>query len=714
MSLFMVTRLFKEFRRRGVFTVIVPYSVTAWLLVQVASILVPALALPYWVVSFTVVCTLIGFPIAFYISWFFDWTEHGLKRTPKRENTEESVPLSRRHWLGLGLVSVAAIAIGVLSFDHLKAQHSLPSDFVAKPKDATLAVMVFKDLSPTQDLAYLAEGLAEDLIVNLGQTNLLQVTALSSTRPFIGKNEPAQHIAKQLQVSTLLEGSIRMDGNQILITANLIDADSGKTQWTQKYSRKLESFTQLTSEISRAISNKLSDNISADTARASASKAGSADAYLMTLKGKQALRERTMESITSARKYFEQAQSFDPEYAPAYVGAAQAIRQLAFEPEYYGDMDPQIAEKLARANIEKALVRAPDVAEVYGVLGAIDKLAGNDDGALANYDKAIELNHSYADAHLWRYLLLKNMGRLADAEASLQTAQKLDPLSPVVLINVGNTEFRNGDFAAANITYQQLIEYYPESPLGYRSLASSYYLQGDLTNSAEYWHQALLLSPESELYRTHLGDLFLEAGLAKAASVLLYEDYYEVNIAIANQEFTKVLELAQFYSKAYPDDSLVKFESAMYEVMWGDIEVGRQMFREIDDSIEETGYFDAATCAPGIFMAYAFDQGERQAYWYNKCELYLQTRLSEPYITSEVYYLQARIAALDNNNKKAQQALINAINEGWRLNWVLYDPILTDVIKAPDVQERLEFMQTDLAKHKAALIIKAKQWGYTD
>lgn len=710
----MVTRLFKEFRRRGVFTVLVPYSVTAWLLVQVASILVPALALPFWVVSFTVVCSLIGFPIAFYISWFFDWTEEGIKRTPKRENTEEIVPLSRRHWLGLGLVSIAAISIGIMSFSHLKSQHSMPSSSLAKPKDATLAVMVFKDLSPTQDLAYLAEGLAEDLIVNLGQTNLLQVTALSSTRPFKDKNEPAQSIAKQLNVSTILEGSIRMDGNQILITASLINAESGQTQWTQKYSRQLASFTQLTSEISRAISNKLSDQLSEDNTRSVASKAGSADAYLMTLKGKQALRERTMESVTLARKYFEQAQSFDPEYAQAYVGAAQAIRQLAFQPEYYGDMDPQIAEKLARANIEKALVRAPNMAEVYGVLGAIDKLAGNEDSALANYDKAIELNHSYADAHLWRYLLLKAMGRLKDAEASLQTAEKLDPLSPVVLLNVGNTEFRKGEFTAANKTYEQLIEYYPDSPLGYRGLASSYYLQGDLTNSAEYWHQALTLSPKSELYRTSLGNLFLETGLAKAASALLYEDYYEVNIAIANQDFVKVLELARFANKAYPNDPLVKFESAMYEVMWGEKEQGRLMFREIDDTIEATEYFDKATCAPGIFMAYAFDQGERHQYWFNKCEQYLQSRLSEVYITSEVFYLKARIAALDNDNKKAQQALIDAINEGWRLDWVLYDPILTDVIKAPDVQERLEFMQADLAKHKAALIIKAKQWGYTD
>ena len=162
----MASQLFKEFRRRGVFAVLIPYAVTAWLLVQVASILVPALALPFWVVSLTVVCSLIGFPIAFYISWFFDWTEDGIKRTPKRESIEEIVPLSRRHWLGLGLVSISAISIGMLSFGHLKSQHSMPSDLPTEPKDATLAVMVFKDLSPTQDLAYLAVGLAEDLVVS--------------------------------------------------------------------------------------------------------------------------------------------------------------------------------------------------------------------------------------------------------------------------------------------------------------------------------------------------------------------------------------------------------------------------------------------------------------------------------------------------------------------------------------------------------------------
>ena len=110
----MASQLFKEFRRRGVFAVLIPYAVTAWLLVQVASILVPALALPFWVVSLTVVCSLIGFPIAFYISWFFDWTEDRTKRTLKRENTESIEPLSRRNCMVLGHGTTASIPKGMV------------------------------------------------------------------------------------------------------------------------------------------------------------------------------------------------------------------------------------------------------------------------------------------------------------------------------------------------------------------------------------------------------------------------------------------------------------------------------------------------------------------------------------------------------------------------------------------------------------------------
>jgi tetratricopeptide (TPR) repeat protein len=434
----------------------------------------------------------------------------------------------------------------------------------------------------------------------------------------------------------------------------------------------------------------------------------------MTLKGKQALRERTIESVTLARKYFEQAQSFDPEYAPAYIGAAQAIRKLAFDIEYYGKMEPKIAEKLARTHIEKALIRAPNMAEVYGVLGEIERLAGDNDQALANYDKAIVLNSSYADAHLWRYLVLLNMNRIPDAEVSLRIAQKLDPLSPVIMFNVGNIEINKGNFETSNSIYEKIINYYPDSPFGYRGFAASYYAQGDLTNSAEYWHQVVKLSPKSELYRESLGNLFLEIGLASAAASLLDEEYYEVNLAIARKDFTKVLELARFADKAYPNDALVKFESAMYEVMWGDQEAGRLMFREIDTTIEDTGYFDVSTCAPDIYMAYAFDAGDRRNYWQNKCEQYLQSRLGESYITSEIYYLQARMAALKGDDTLAKQALINAINEGWRLDWVLYDPILKDVITDTKVQERINFMLADLSKHKVALSIKVKQWGYIE
>jgi TolB-like protein/Tfp pilus assembly protein PilF len=707
----MIKIFFSELKRRGAISVLLPYTLTVWLVIQVASIVLPALAAPEWVLTLIIIVSAIGFPIVFYIAWFFDYTETGFKLTPTRHKTDVIEPLSLRHWLGLSLISVAAIASGLIIFDNLKTKQDLNAGIMPAPQDETIAVMVFRDLSPEQELAYLTEGLAEELIVTLGQTSKLTVTALSSSRQFAGTNEAPAKIGEMLGVASILEGSVRLTGDQITVTATLLDSATGKTRWTQKYARSLSKIAALENEVAQAIYNQLTDSL-LESGDKMSGHAASADAYLMYLRGRQSMRERSKEAIQEARKYFEQAINLDSEYAPAYVGLADSIRFLTAGVMSFGDIEPQIAIPLAKRNIDKAMLRSPNMATAFAALGQIEWLAGNNDAALAAYDKAISLNHSYADVHLWRYLLLIKIGRTEDALDSLATAQKLDPLSPAIMLDVGAEKVRQGKMQEALTVYEQLITLQPESPLGYRGAAGAAYLQGDLVASAKFWHLALQRSPESTQLKDSLGSLFLELHLPQAAVSLLPEDEYAVNFAIAAEDYAKALSIIHTDQQGDPNEPLLAYEAAWYELLWGDKERAKTLLRGIQDSIKTTGYYDEKTCAPNIIMAYAYEVPEQREPWLDICRQYVRSRTQAKHVNAELSYLQARLFALDGDLDKAATLLIEAIDGGWRSEWTPFDPLLSALLPRQDVQEKLAWLQQDLVQQRQQVLELAKRWGY--
>ena len=355
--------------------------------------------------------------------------------------------------------------------------------------------------------------------------------------------------------------------------------------------------------------------------------ATTSDAYVMYLQGRQQFRLRTPQSIKQARKYFEQAIGLDTEYAPAYVGVADSVRLLAKGVENYGDIEPAIAARVAKESIDKALLRDPELPEAYAALGNVALLEGRNEDALAAFDKAIQLNPSYADAHMWRFLVLRNMARNTDALASLETAKTLDPLSPVILKNWAIEKSRSKDVAAALAVFDKLIELDPESPVGYKGAAQVAYSSGDLVRSAEYYHEVLKRSPDTEQYRLGLGDVFMIAGMPDAAAKLLDEDVYKVNLAIAGGDYQRALEMIRFAHASQPDDPLLTFEHAWYEMLWGEREKGRELLRSVDATILSTGWFDQNYCSPHIEMAYAFPAGADRERWLKTCRTYVAEQL---------------------------------------------------------------------------------------
>jgi len=709
----MLGRLLHELRRRNVLSVMAAYTIGAIALVSAADVIVPALAMPDWVVTLLLIVLLALAPIVAYLSWFFELTADGVTRVRGGAEGEKPRPFSALNWASLAMIVVGASVLGYFVFDEVRDRQArlAQGGAVGDVEGQSLAVMVFNDLSPEKGLDYLTEGLAEELSSALGKIGGVQVIAVSSTRRFAERTDAPDVIGSELGAATLLAGSIRLDGSRLLITANLIDAASGKTRWSERFARPLDEIFQVQQEIAQAILNRIVDDYAQPQGTRLTGQATSTDAYVMYLQGRREFRNRTPDSIRKARKLFEQSVGFDPEYAPGYVGISDTVRLLTKGVENYGDLDPAIAAEVAKQNVDKALLRDPQLPEAYAALGNVAVMGGRNDEALAAYDKAIQLNPNYADAHLWRFQVLRNLARNVDALASLETAKKLDPLSPVILKNWAIEKARRKDVAAALQVFDKLIALDPQSPVGYRGAAQVAYSSGQLVRSADYYHEVLKRSPQTEQYRVALGDVFMLVGLPAAAEKLLNEDTYRVNLVIAAGDYPRALEMIRFAHAAQPDDPLLTFEHAWYELLWGEGEKGRELLRSLDQKILATGWFDRNFCSPHIEMAYAFDGADRKR-WLDTCKKYVAEQIASGYSNAELSYMAARVAALEGKPIAAQKAFVEAVQSGWRQPWTANDPLIATIVKAPAVRKALETLTRDLGEQRVQLEERARRWSY--
>src|SRR5438876_8740628 len=224
---------FAELRRRNVYKVAITYAVVAWLFVQAASILLPTFDAPCWVMKTLVVLLALGFAMAVLISWAFEATPEGLKRT---ENVPPDVAAKLPTWsprkFATFIIGVVVIAAGLLAFNLWRNKTettSRNSASAARTEAAakSIAVLPFVNMSADKNDEYLSDGVSEELITALSKITGLQVKARTSSFAFKGKNEDIQKIGELLHVNHLLEGSVAKAGNKLRITAQLIEASDG-------------------------------------------------------------------------------------------------------------------------------------------------------------------------------------------------------------------------------------------------------------------------------------------------------------------------------------------------------------------------------------------------------------------------------------------------------------------------------------------------------
>lgn len=427
--------IWDELRRRRVVSTAAAYLAVAFVGLQLGEILFPAFDVGPGALRILFGFFLALFPIVLALSWVYDVTGSGLTRTDADE-----APAGPHPAILAGVV-VSALAVGGVGW--WAVRNVDPAGALA-PSSSSIAVLPFADMSAEGDQAYLGDGVAEEILNILAGVDGLQVAARTSSFAF-RENDDIREIGSRLDVAHILEGSVRRAGNDVRVTAQLIDTRSGFHLWSETYDREMDDLFAVQDEIAGAIAEALLGELEVASVGMGRREVSS-EVQELYWRGRAQWTRRDAVGIPGAIELFGRAIEMDSLYAAAYAGLADS---WALMPQFVQSVDANEAMLRAEKFAQRAIELDDGLAEAHASLGLVRALRQDRVGALASLGRAIELNGSYAPALHWRGNVLAEMGRLQDAAADARRAAALDPLSPAIASDLGYILLWGGDLEGA-------------------------------------------------------------------------------------------------------------------------------------------------------------------------------------------------------------------------------------------------------------------------
>jgi len=434
--------LIAELQRRKVFKVGAAYLVVAWLAVQAASIGFPAFDAPPWVLRVFILIALLGFPIAVVMAWVFDITPEGIRLDANTTGSKRLFAVA---------ILLVALALGWYFYGQpsfRRGDTTTPTAAVPAPAAAqnSLAVMAFDDLSPAHDQGYFSDGMAEEILNALARVKELKVIGRSSSFQYKGKNIGATQIGHDLGVAHLLEGSVRRQGDQLRITATLVQTSDGAQEWSQAYDGKLADVFDLQESCARDIAAKLKVALASGNGnRLVAKSSDSPQAYALFVEAQTLVNRRVGDSLPRAIALLQQATALDPNFARAWSKLAVAYAVLT---QYVGG-DWQANWKASDAAAQRALTLDPNDAEAYTALSYNQFSQRHYLEMVDPMRRALQNDPDNAAANYWAANESSAMGRTADTETRLDAMLRNDPANGLALFYKGYMRWRSGDAAGA-------------------------------------------------------------------------------------------------------------------------------------------------------------------------------------------------------------------------------------------------------------------------
>jgi len=415
-------------------------------------------------------------------------TSDGPLSTAPASSAEYFVASIKRHKLAAIIILAALLLSGVALAAYLHARNT-------EVAIDSIAVLPFANQNHDPETEYLSDGLTESIINSLSQLSNLRVIPSTSVTRYKAKEIEPLTAGKDLGVRAILTGRILQRGDNLTVSAALIDVRDNKQLWGEQYNRKVSDALAVQQEISREISERLRTKLSGEEQKQLKKRdTSNPEAYQFYLRGRYYWNKRTVENLRKAMEQFQQAADKDPNYALAYVGLADCYSLLE---EYAGSPASETYPK-AKAFAQRALQLDDSLAEAHASLAFVYYYSWQWEQAEQGFKHAIELNPNYPSAHQWYGNFLRDRGRVDQALTEAKRAQELDPLSLVIGQNVAQLYLFRDDVNSAIEQCNRVLELDPNYPRGHEVLGWAYLKQGHYPEAIAELRKAVEISSRKD------------------------------------------------------------------------------------------------------------------------------------------------------------------------------------------------------------------------
>jgi TolB-like protein/DNA-binding winged helix-turn-helix (wHTH) protein/Tfp pilus assembly protein PilF len=436
---------------------------------------------------------------------------------PEVEDARLAVALKRRLWPTRRLVVALALVLCLLIFFAWRFRSRAPAPSGIR----SIAVLPLENLSGDASQNYFADGMTDELITDLAQISALRVISRTSVMVYKGARKPLPQIARELNVDAVVEGTVLRSGDQVRITAQLIEASTDKHLWSQSYEGELRDTLALQNRVASAIADQIRINLTPQEQAALKNvKVVNPEAYESYLKGRYFWNKRTADGLKVALAYFKQAIEEDPKYAQAYSGLADTYALLG--DWQYAVMTAKEASPKAKVAAIKALELDSSLGEAHNSLAfVLDGFDWDFDSAGKEFQRAIELNPGYATAHHWYAWHLSLLGRFDEAIVEMRKAENLDPLSLIINADLAELLGLAHSYDESIRQSRKTIEMDPNFALAHNQLAQAYLQKHMYDEAVAEFQEAVKLSGDSPTCIANLARAYVASGRRSEAVNLL-------------------------------------------------------------------------------------------------------------------------------------------------------------------------------------------------
>jgi TolB-like protein/DNA-binding winged helix-turn-helix (wHTH) protein/Tfp pilus assembly protein PilF len=454
------------------------------------------------------------------------------------------------------VIGALALVLSLLIFFAWRFRSHIPAPTGIR----SIAVLPLENLSGDASQNYFADGMTDELITDLAQISALRVISRTSVMVYKGARKPLPQIARELNVDAVVEGTVLRSGEQVRITAQLIEASTDKHLWSQSYEGELRDTLALQNRVASAIADQIRINLTPrEQAALKRAKAVNPEAYQSYLKGRYFWNKRTADGLKAALAYFNQAIEEDPEYAQAYSGLADTYALLG--DWQYGVMSFKEALPKAKAAAIKALELDSSLSEAHTSLGySLRAFDWDFDSAGKEFRRAIEINPGYATAHHWNAMNLGLLGRPKEALVEMRKAENLDPLSLIINADLAEFLLLTHSYDESVEQGRKIIEMDSTFAIGHKQLGDAYLLKQMDKEAVAELQKAVRLSGGSPICTADLARAYVASGKMNEAMKLLSDLEKR-----SNADLTNAPHIAMIYASMGNNDQAMHWLEKAYE-----------------------------------------------------------------------------------------------------------------------------------------------------